>query len=93
MKKALYLWRVLLTPLAVLLLVAFTSCEREHMDGLIEVTAESFEGGKVRMDGAAGTWVDGDIIRVNGETVAVERHEGQAFIRCSAGGSRSSCVR
>ena len=58
-------------------------CEKWDTDeGLIEIRSEQMTGGhsKVRLDGASATWLDGDIIRINGENVDVVRQDGRAYI-------------
>lgn len=60
----------------------FGSCEkRDDDDGLIELLVEPMGGGhsKVLLDGADATWLDGDIIRINGENVEVVRRNGRAY--------------
>lgn len=59
-----------------------TACEKIDDSGRIEIFAESMSGNnKVLINGAVGTWVDNDSININGTAVAVERHDGHAYIR------------
>lgn len=69
---------------------SFVGCEKtdelpESNNGMIEIFAESMSGGgKVLLDGADATWVDGDSIRINSDKVAVVRQNGHAYIRYAA---------
>lgn len=65
----------------------FVSCEKEEAsDGTIEIFAEAMSGGngKVLLDGATATWVNGDAIRINSTEVAVERRNDRAYISYNA---------
>lgn len=65
----------------------FVSCEKEETsDGTIEIFAEAMSGGngKVLLDGATATWVNGDAIRINSTEVAVERRNDRAYISYNA---------
>ena len=78
------LFRALFFSSIFALMFSLVGCEKaeEEREGLIEIFAESMGGsnGKVLLDGARSTWVDGDSIRINGDKVVVERINGHAYI-------------
>ena len=59
-----------------------SACEEiDESSNRIEIFAESMGGSaKVLINGANGTWVNNDSININGTAVAVERHDGHAYI-------------
>lgn len=59
-----------------------SACEKiDESSNRIEIFAESMGGSaKVLINGANGTWVNNDSININGTAVAVERHDGHAYI-------------
>ena len=72
-----------LTPLfaALLTLVGCEKTEDDTPDGMIEIFAESMNGGsKVILDGLDATWRSGDEIRINGSTATVARRGDRAYI-------------
>lgn len=66
---------------ALLTLVGCEKTEDDTPDGMIEIFAESMNGGsKVILDGLNATWRSGDEIRINGSTATVERRGDRAYI-------------
>lgn len=66
---------------ALLTLVGCEKMEDDTPDGMIEIFAESMNGGsKVILDGLDATWRSGDEIRINGSTATVERRGDRAYI-------------
>lgn len=66
---------------ALLTLVGCEKTEDDTPDGMIEIFAESMNGGsKVILDGLDATWRSGDEIRINGSTATVERCGDRAYI-------------
>ena len=66
-----------------LALLTLAGCEKvdDGVDGMVEIFAESMNGGdKVALDGLSAIWCSGDQIRINDATATVERHEGHAYI-------------
>lgn len=63
-------------------MLTVTGCEKlEDNDGMVEIFAESMTGSsKVLLDGPNATWMDGDSIRLNSYTHAVQRIQGHAYI-------------
>lgn len=63
-------------------ILTVTGCEKqEDNDGMVEIFAESMTGSsKVLLDGPNATWMDGDSIRLNNYTHAVQRIQGHAYI-------------
>lgn len=63
-------------------MLTVTGCEKlEDNDGMVEIFAESMTGSsKVLLDGPNATWMDGDAIRLNSYTHAVQRIQGHAYI-------------
>lgn len=63
-------------------MLTVTGCEKlEDNDGMVEIFAESMTGSsKVLLDGPNATWMDGDSIRLNNYTHAVQRIQGHAYI-------------
>jgi hypothetical protein len=63
-------------------MLTVTGCEKfEDNDGMVEIFAESMTGSsKVLLDGPNATWMDGDAIRLNNYTHAVQRIQGHAYI-------------
>lgn len=66
---------------ALLTLVGCEKTEDDTPDGMIEIFAESMNGGsKVILDGLNATWRSGDEIRINGSTATVKRRGDRAYI-------------
>lgn len=66
---------------ALLTLVGCEKTEDDTPDGMIEIFAESMNGGsKVILDGLNATWRSGDEIRINDSTATVERCGDRAYI-------------
>lgn len=65
-------------------LLALAACQKTDdaaPDGMVEIFAESMNGGdKVVLDGLSATWRSGDAIRINGSTATVERRGDHAYI-------------
>lgn len=63
-------------------MLTVTGCEKlEDNNGMVEIFAESMTGSsKVLLDGPNATWMDGDSIRLNSYTHAVQRIQGHAYI-------------
>lgn len=73
---------------ALLTLVGCEKTEDDTPDGMIEIFAESMNGGsKVILDGLDATWRSGDEIRINGSTATVERRGERAYIRSISEGT------
>ena len=71
MRHRCYWLRLWVAALPLVGSVAFTACEKEDLDGKIVIQAEKLGNGKVAMEGRSSTWVDGELIRINGQTKAV----------------------
>lgn len=71
MRHRCYWLRLWVAALPLVGSVAFTACEKENLDGKIVIQAEKLGNGKVAMEGRSSTWVDGELIRINGQTKAV----------------------
>ena len=65
-------------------LLALAACQKTDdaaPDGMVEIFAESMNGGgKVVLNGLSAIWRSGDEIRINGSTATVKRREGHAYI-------------
>lgn len=76
--------RIPILTTLLLSLLALAACQKTDdaaPDGMVEIFAESMNGGdKVVLDGLSATWRSGDAIRINGSTATVERHGDHAYI-------------
>lgn len=65
-------------------LLALAACQKTDdaaPDGMVEIFAESMNGGgKVALDGLSAIWCSGDAIRINGTTATVKRRGDHAYI-------------
>lgn len=76
--------RIPILTTLLLSLLALAACQKTDdaaPDGMVEIFAESMNGGdKVVLDGLSATWRSGDAIRINGSTATVERRGDHAYI-------------
>lgn len=76
--------RIPILTTLLLSLLALAACQKTDdaaPDGMVEIFAESMNGGdKVALDGLSAIWCSGDEIRINGTTATVERRNGHAYI-------------
>ena len=78
--------RHLCPTLLLVLTLMLVACQRDDTDDKrwVEVTAESYDGAKVALDGNSATWVDGEQVRINGTVATITRIDGHAYIDASA---------
>lgn len=76
--------RIPILTTLLLSLLALAACQKTDdaaPDGMVEIFAESMNGGdKVALDGLSAIWRSGDEIRINGSTATVKRRGDHAYI-------------